>query len=214
MPIIGTFNGWNIVALPCDTIARVTHPSSVEFDEQEVVATNASPFTGQEQVYDWMQSWWEATVSFPPMDRWSYDAWSAFISAVRGPLNVFLIGDPKAAKPKGSAPGAPVVNGNGQTGYSLLTRGWTPNAKNILLFGDFIQIGYRLYKVTDTVNADGSGGATLPVWPPLRDLPADGTAITTRGCKGLFRLKNGSGNKHSVNVGAYGLTAQQIREAI
>ena len=229
MSIIGTFNGWQIVSLPCDTIARVTHPSSIEFDEQEVVATNQMAFTGQEQVYDWMASWWEAQVSFPPMNRWSYDAWSAFISECRGPLNVFLIGDPKAKKPKGSVPvpvsvpapgrlhgllNVPMVSGAGQTGYSLSTRGWTPNAENILLFGDFIQVGLRLYKVTDVVNADGSGDATLPVWPPVRDLPADGSAIITRGCRGLFRLKAASGNKHSVNVGLYGLSGFPIREAI
>jgi hypothetical protein len=164
--------------------------------------------------YDWMASWWEGQISFPPMTRYSHDAWSAFISQLRGPLNAFLIGDPKAKLPKGKATGTPVVSGYGQTGYSLSTRGWTPSTTSLLLFGDYIQIGYRMYKVVTPVDSDSTGAATISIWPPLRDLPGDGTTIQTRNCKGLFRLKNSSGNKHSVNAGSYGLTALDIREAI
>jgi hypothetical protein len=125
-----------------------------------------------------------------------------------------LIGDPKARLPKGCALGTPVVNGSNQSGYSIVTRGWQPNTRSILMFGDFIQIGYRLYKLTDTVDADGDGDATLPIWPPLREQPPDGSGIITRNCKGLFRLKNANGNKHSTNVGTYGFSGFAIREAL
>jgi hypothetical protein len=213
-----TFNGANIIALPSDVLhPRVRGPRSIEWDDQEAVAANASPFTGQTQTYDWMQSWWEGQVSFAPMDRWSHDAWKAFLRACRGQLNVFLIGDPKARRPKGMAatnPGVPVISGAAQTGYSLVTRGWTPSVTNMLLYHDNIQIGNRLYSVTDSVSTDSSGDAVLPIWPPLRDQPADGAAIITHNCKGLFRLKNNSGNKDSVNVGLYGLTGFAIKEAI
>jgi hypothetical protein len=101
MSVIGTFNGMNIVALPCDTFPRVVGPSSIEWDEQEVVASDTCTFTGQVLTYDWMASWFEGQVSFPPMTRYSHDAWSAFISECRGPLNCFLLGDPKAKLPKG-----------------------------------------------------------------------------------------------------------------
>jgi hypothetical protein len=212
MSIIGTFNGMNIVALPSDTFPRVVGPSSIEWDEQEVVASDTCTFTGQMLTYDWMASWFEGQVSFPPMTRYSHDAWSAFISECRGPLNCFLLGDPKAKLPKGCASGTPVVNGGGQSGYSLSTRGWTPNTVSVLLFGDYIQIGYRLYKVVDAVNSDSEGNATLSIWPPLRDLPTDGETIQTRNCKGLFKLKNTS-NKRSTNAGSYGITALDIREA-
>ena len=83
-----------------------------------------------------------------------------------------------------------------------------------LLTGDYIQIGYRLYKVLDAAKVDGDGHATLSIWPPLRDQPADGTTIITRNCKGLFRFKNNSGNKHSTNAGNYGLSGFAIKEAI
>jgi hypothetical protein len=214
MSIIGTFNGASIIALPSDTLPTVPAPSSIEWSPQEVVSVNTSPFTGQTQTYDWQASWWEGQVSFPPMNRWASDAWSAFILSLRGQTNVFLMGDPKANLPKGAAMGTPVVAGAGQTGYQLVTRGWTANQTSLLIAGDYIQIGYRLYKVLSNASSDGSGNATLAVWPNLRDQPADGTTIITRNCKGLFRLKANSGNKWSINPGSYGLSGFAIREAI
>jgi len=214
MSILGTFNGLNIVALPCDTQPDVTSPSSITWDAHEVVSTNTSPFTGTMEIYDYMASWMEGQVSFPPMHRGSSDAWSAFVLQCRGQANAFMIGDPKAALPKGSAKGSPVVSGAGQTGYNLVTRGWAASVTSTLLPGDYIQIGYRLYKVLNAVNSDSSGNATLAVWPNLRDLPADGVTVQTRNCKGLFRLAANSGNSFSVNPGSYGFTSLKIREAI
>jgi hypothetical protein len=214
MSILTTFNGVNIIGLPCDTIAGVTAPSSIQWDPQEAVAVSVSGFTGQTQSYDWQASWWEGQISFPQMSRYDADAWSAFILQCRGQSNAFMFGDPKAVLPKGSALGSPVVNGGSQFGYSLNTRGWQANAISILLPGDYIQIGYRLYKVLNPVNTDGSGNATLAIWPNLRDMPVDGTTIQIKNCKGLFSLKTNSGNKFSVNVGLYGLTGIAIRERL
>ncbi len=212
----GFLAGLTVVeSLPCDFMPRlVTAPSSIEWDEHDVVGQNESPFTGQTQSYDWRSAWWEAQVSLPPMNRYSHDAWSAFLSRLRGPLNAFLIGDPRARLPKGCALGTPVVDGGGQAGYKLATRGWKPSTPSILMFGDFIQIGYRLYKVTDTFDADANGKVTLGIWPPLREQPPDGSGIITRNCKGLFRLKASNGNKHSTNVGSYGFSGFAIREAL
>ena len=213
MSIVATFNGLNIVGLPSDVLDGVRGPSSIEWDRQEMVSEGPPSMTGQVQVYDFMNSWWEAQVSFAPMARLSYDAWTAFIGECRGPMNAFMIGDPKAAIPKGQAEGVPVVAGAAQTGYSLITRGWAASTFGQLMVGDFIQIGYRLYHVLGQVNSDSSGNATLKIWPNLRDLPADGTSIKLNTCKGLFRLKNASGNKASVNVGLYGCAGFAIREA-
>jgi hypothetical protein len=70
-----------------------------------------------------------------------------------------------------------------------------------------------MYRVGDQVSSDASGNATIPVWPPLRET-GDGNSIITHGAKGLFRLKNASGNKSSVNVGSYGIDALDIVEAL
>ncbi len=213
MSIIGTFNGLNIIALPCDTVPGVTAPSSIEWDPQEKVGETDAAFGYQTQMFDWLQSMWQGQVSFPPMNRLSSDAWSSFIMYNRGGLNAFLFGDPKAALPKGNPQGAPAVNGAGQTGYFLSTHGWLPSKFRLLLPGDNIQIGYRLYRVLDQVNSDASGNASFSVWPNLRDQPASGAPIIVNHCKGLFRLAKSTGNKFSTNVGNYGFTGFAIREA-
>jgi hypothetical protein len=224
MAIIGTFNGVNIIALPSDTMPNVTAPSSIEFDPQEKVEWNTSIYTGQTQTYDLMCSFWSGTISLPPMHRYDADAWQSFVLACRGMVNCFLLGDPTTALPKGVASGSPVVSGAGQTGYSLVTRGWTPSTMSLLRAGDYIQIGSlstlsagfapRLYRLTDNAVSDGSGNATLSVWPNLRDLPADGTAINTRNCVGLMRLSQNQGNSYSTTPGTYGVTGLKFREAI
>lgn len=211
--IVGTFNGINILALPSDTIPGVCSLSSIDWNPQSKVGEVDAGFGYQSQVWDWLQSSWFGQVSLPPMTRWSSDAWSTFILECRGPVNAFMLGDPKNALPKGTPQGTPVVSGAGQTGYSLVTRGWRASQLRLLLYGDQLQIGYRLYRVLSQVNSDASGNATIAVWPNLRDQPADGAAIAVHNCKGLFRLVSGTANKFSTNPGDYGNSGFAIREA-
>jgi len=152
---------------------------------------------------------------FAQMGRASADYWQAFIHACRGSSNAFYFRDPKASLPRGSALGAPVVSGANQTGYSLVTNGWRAGKSALLQPGDYIQIGVHLYKVLAPVESDSSGAATLSVWPNLRpDAQTDGASIITKNAAGLFRLKNSTGNKYSVNVGLYGLSGFSIVEVI
>lgn len=211
--IIGTFNGINIIGLPCDTMPGVTAPSAIEWNPQSKVGETDASFGYQSQIFDWMQSSWFGQVSFPPMNRWSADAWATFILECRGGVNAFMLGDPKEALPKGSPQGVPVVSGAGQTGYSLVTRGWRASQLRLLLYGDQLQIGYRLYRVLGQVNSDASGNATIPIFPNLRDQPADATSIVVTNCKGLFRLVSGTANKFSSNPESYGNSGFAIREA-
>lgn len=96
---------------------------------------------------------------------------------------------------------SPQVNGANQSGYSLITNGWEPNTNDLLLAGDYISIVSapvnagdmsipRLYSVTQPVSSDGSGNATLSIFPPIREIPANGTSINLSNTQGLFRLVN------------------------
>jgi hypothetical protein len=203
MSLIGTFDGLNIVSLTCDMMPCVCSPSSIEIGAMEAVAVNQSPLACAIQTYDWQASGWSGQVGFLSMNRHSFDAWSASILSCRGQSNVFSLGDPKAILPKGPATGIPVVSGAGQTGYSLVSRGWVPNIISILLPGDLIQIGNRMYKLTAPANFDSGGNSTLSIWPNLRDAPADGTLIQTRNCNRLFRLAHNSANNFGTNVRLY-----------
>jgi hypothetical protein len=208
-----TYNNMVILTCPHYSTPRVVGPSSIQWTNNEAIANTQSPFTGAIKTYDWGASWFSASVSFGQMDRHSYAAWSAFLMACRGGSNAFMLGDPRAVYPQGSALGTPLVNG-AQSGYTLSTRGWKASQHGLLLAGDYIQIGYRLYCITQNASSDSSGDSTLDIWPNLRsDNQTDGLSIITRNCKGLFKLKDG-GTQTSVNVGLYGINSIQIIEAI
>lgn len=106
--------------------------------------------------------------------------------------------------------GTPLVNGASQTGTSLITDGWSASAASRLNLGDTFTIDsvYMVnpqsrqstgtlaqFVVTANVSSDGSGNATLPIYPPIipptgstptqfqtvTTSPADNAAITVTG---------------------------------
>ena len=162
--------------------------ASISIATESVVALSPSPFTfsNQVQVYDGQR--WRASVSLPNMVRADAEPWITFLTKLNGQEGTFLLGDPTATAPQGSGSGTPLVNGASQTGQELVTDGWTPSATSVLKEGDYIQLGSRLYKSLIDVDADGSGNATIDIWPALRESPADNTALVLNSTKGLFRL--------------------------
>lgn len=104
----------------------------------------------------------------------------------------------------GAHGGTPLVNGASQSGSSLVTDGWTASAA-ILKEGDIITIAgvngvnpqsrqdygsSRQFVVTADVTADGTGNATIPIYPAITasgafqtvtGAPADNAAITVLG---------------------------------
>ena len=170
------------LSLPSTNLARVTVSSS------SAVAISRSPFSFAAQVQQFNGQLWNAEVTLPPLARADAEPWIAFLLKLNGQQGTFLLGDPAGKTPRGTATGTPLVNGASQTGQSLVTDGWTISVTNILRAGDYIQIGQRLYKVLNDVNSNGSGQATLDIWPRLRESPSDNASIVTASCVGLFRL--------------------------
>lgn len=176
-------------------VALVALPSSpgmrrVEFTFKDAVASVLSPFTGQLQTQQWPGAdMWAGTFTLPALTRQQAANWITFLMELRGMANVFQIGDPNFQTPLGTPSGTPVVAvGNAAMSQTLVTSGWTASASGLLLPGDYIQIGYRLHRILDQVNADGSGNATLSIWPSLREAPSSGVPVITSNTQGLFRL--------------------------
>ena len=194
---MSTFNGWTIIALP----AYPPCPKSIEWKLSDVIGAARSPFSLQQQTQDWQQSILRASVSYPPMSIAQAIPWVVFLMALRGIENVFMIGDPQNLGPQNPAAVPGTVTGSGQTGYSLNT-----SSAN-LTPGDWIQIGQRLYRVLSVA------GGVLGIWPPIRESPADGTALIINNTQGLFRLtKNDRG--YTVNAQhSYSFTFE-IEEAL
>lgn len=167
-------------------------PNRVRWKPRTVVAVSESPFTLIQQVYAWPGQAWAAELDFPKLTRAEGSAFLAFLLSLNGREGTFTFGDPVATSPRGTALGTPKVDGASQTGAELDTKGWTINQTGVLLAGDFIQLGSgftaRLYRVLKDANADGSGLATLDIWPDLRTSPADEATITVANTVGLFRL--------------------------
>lgn len=175
------------LTLPALGLARV------RLNAHAVVGVSMSPFTGQQQAQEFPGQWWQAEISLPPLKRADAETWLAFLLKLNGRRGTFLLGHPASATPRGSAPGTPLVNGaHAAAVNSLATKGWTPSQTGILKAGDLIQLGSgssaRMYKNLADADSDGSGNATLDLWPALRSAAADNDAITTSNCRSVFRL--------------------------
>jgi hypothetical protein len=191
--------------------------AKIRLTANNVVGISQSIFTAKQQVYKYTGQFWEADISLPPMKRADAEYWISFLLKLNGSYGTFLLGDPNGATARGVATGTPLVNGANQTGADLITDGWTPNTTGILKAGDYIQLGTGstslLHKVLDDVNSDGSGNATLTLWPDLRTAPSDNAAIVVSAPKGVFRL---TANQQAWDINEatfYGITFG-AREAI
>lgn len=183
---------------------------SINIRAKTVVGASVSPFTGQQQVYKHQGQWWEMEVSMPPMKRDEAEQVASFLLKMNGKYGTFLLGDKANTAPRGVGTGSPLVKGSSQTGDQLLTDGWTSSTTGILKAGDWIQVGSgsstRLHKVLDDVNSDGSGNATLNIFPSIRTSPADNTVITVNSPKGIWRLSSNETDFSIDEASVYGIT--------
>ena len=179
------------IAYPLN-LPNTTSFESARFTARSVVGVSKSPFTGATQIQKHQGQWFEFEGKLIPMTRPNAEAWMSFMLSLNGMQGTFLLGDPLGATARGIASGTPLVKGASQTGNSLITDGWTVSQTGILKAGDWIQLGSgsssKLYKVLTDVNSDGSGNATLDIFPSINTAVADNSALVVSSAKGLFRL--------------------------
>lgn len=194
--------------------------ASVNLIARNSTSISQSPFTYAQQVQKNTGQRWEADITLPPMVRADAEKWITFFMKMEGSFGTFLLGDPNAATPRGSAAttaGTPVVNGASQTGNELAIDGLPISATGYLLAGDYIQLGSglasELYKVLDDVDTNASGEATLTLWPRLRTIPSDGATVVVSNAKGLFRVSTPTTDWSISNSGFYSISFGAI-EAI
>ncbi len=197
-----TLNGTNLtlVALPGENLPTNLRSvqlwfRNIEWNIEDAV-TSTKGFTGQTQAFEWAGAEdWYGTFELPPLDHANARLWQAFLAQCRGILNPFLLGDPLHARTAGSADGnskpvcdTPTSAVNKPMSKFLQTRGWKPNTHGLMLAGDHLQVGYRLYILLDDLSSDANGSATVEVWHSLCEQPPDGTEIIIKDPRGLFRL--------------------------
>lgn len=193
------------VTIPATGVRRVT------LRQLSVVAVGASPYTLERQVQRHQGQLWQLDVEYIPMLRALGEALVAALSSLNGREGTFLFGDTANIIPRGTATGSPLVNGASQTGEDLITDGWSNSITGILKAGDWLQLGTgttaRLYKVLADANSNGSGQATLTLWPriTIANSPADNAAIVTSSPKGNFALTTNGTDWTEDDLKFYGL---------
>lgn len=70
------------------------------------------------------------------------------------------------------------VYGAGQSGGSLVVRGFAANTNGLLKAGDYFQLEGRLYMVSADVASDFQGVATIQLAPSLRSAPVNDALLT------------------------------------
>lgn len=163
--------------------------ANITLSANNAVAISQSPFTFQQQIVQHAGQRWTASVSIPPVRRDLAEPWNAFLLALNGPVGTFLLGDPNAKAPQGTASTATLTGTAGSSSPTITMTG-------TLLAGDYIQLGSgataTLYKVL--VNRSGNG--TIEIWPALRS-SVTGATVTLTNTVGRFRL---SSNQQSFSI--------------
>lgn len=186
------------ITYPITLPFAVRAPKGITITPQTAVGVESSPFSMQENVQISQGQRWMAQIDLPPMSRdTGAPEWFAALVSLNGSAGTFYLGDTAYKVPRGVATGTPLVNGGSQSGYDLVTDGWTHGVSGILKVGDWIQLGTgsgsHLHMVMATADSDSGGNVTLTLWPKLRSSPADNSAIVTSSPRGVFRLVSPAG---------------------
>lgn len=193
MAKIGSYGAADIIAVPNSPGLK-----QIELGMNDTVAMSTSPWTGQAQAQWFPNDAWDGQITLPLMNIDQIGAWEAWLSELRGMKNVFPLGNPLRAMPRGRVNHAssPFTNGvSSAMATSLALKGFAANQVRLLLPGDHLQVGYRLHRVLNVVNSDGFGQANVDIWPIVREDIPDNTAVIFLNPKGLFRLAE---NRRSV----------------
>lgn len=195
-------------------IALPTHTgiAQIEFRTTNAVAYSRSPFTFAGQAHEYAGKMWQADVTLPPMKRSDAEQWVAWLVSLKGQLGTFYLGDPLAELPMGSARDADtiLVDGAVSSGNTIDIDSAPTSQTDYLKAGDFLQIGSgtsrQLFKVLTDTDTDGTGSATVDVWPNVRTSIADNAAVTVESPQGVFRLASNEQSWSVNNAAIYGIS--------
>ena len=181
----------------------LTLPTSIGIANITLYANNAvaisqSPFTFQQQIIQHAGQRWTASVSIPPVRRDLAEPWNAFLLALKGPVGTFLLGDPNAKAPRGTASTATLTGTAGSSSPTITMTG-------TLLAGDYIQLGSNGTSTLHKVLVDQSGSGNLEIWPKLRS-SVTGATVTLNNTVGRFRLSSTQQSFSIDSASIYGIS--------
>jgi len=195
-------------------LALPTHTgiAQIELRATNAVAYSRSPFTFAGQAHAYTGKAWQADVTLPSMKREDAERWVAWLISLKGQLGTFYLGDPAATTPLGSARDTDtiLVDGAVSSGDTISIDSAPASQTDYLKAGDYMEIGTgvnrQLFKVLNDVDTDGTGSATVDVWPNVRTSIADDAAVTVQSAQGIFRLASNEQSFSINEASIYGIT--------
>lgn len=172
--------------------------AKIELTAVNAIAVSRSPFTFDSQVHAYSGEMWQADISIPPVHRDLAESWVSFLLSLRGQYGTFLLNDPVATSPRGTATAATITGSSGDRSVSVTMTG-------TLKAGDYIQLGTGTDATLHKVLADQDGDGTLEIWPALRKNRSS-VAATLSSASGLFRLSTNQVSWSVNEVSTYGIT--------
>lgn len=172
-----------------------------------------SPFSGSTQTVGYPGTKWKADLTFNNLDEQPRRKLETIIAKLDGMAGRVRIWDFAARLVSNPQPvyGNPIVTQAESLGSMIPSRGWDAN-KRVLNYGDWIQIGDELKRVTADIDSDMSGQAIIHIAPMLRNTYSNGTPlIVARPC-GIFMLADGKQGK-SKRVPLFGTISLSLTEA-
>lgn len=161
-----------------------TYPSTPEYTTATLTSVHRNfvsvTQSGARQVRTSPGHFWAIKVQYPKLVQDDFmDLW-AFAIKQKGQFESFQFVPLELATPRGALGGTPLVNGASQTGSNLVIDGCSPNIIGWMKAGDVFKVAghTKVYMVTEDVNTDGGGNATLGIQPDLMESPANNEALT------------------------------------
>lgn len=159
-----------LITMPASPVA-----ASIDWDIDQPGQANRAEFTGKRRVTLLTAApRWYAKVTLPPiLGEARVLDWRAFVVDCDGIANSFRVVACERAQITGVAVS---VKGAGQSGKSLVTKGWGAAGQK-LRRGQMVTINDQLLMLQAPVVADANGEAVLTFKPYIRFIPADGAAV-------------------------------------
>jgi hypothetical protein len=124
----------------------------------------------------------------PPMNSSTAADWRAFFAALAGVSGTFYWKVPDATQ-RGPWTGTPLVNGaHAAQSKTLAIDGLSNSITGIVKAGDYFNRGDLLLMAVQDADSNGSGQATLDIFPRLASAVSDNASITLTNPKMLCRL--------------------------
>lgn len=167
--------------------------SDIQITPMNKVAQTASIYSNYQDRVDYGGEWWEMSIvlTFSEWDEGAdVFAWANNLRLVDGIGRVEI---PDTAPRRGTTTADSLTTTASASGTQREVQVGGLGAGKTLLRGSFIECpGNRLHTLLEDVTADGSGGATLTLFPRVRQVINAGSTLILGGAarpRGLWRLK-------------------------